>query len=151
MNQYPYYSNLESAVGSFLSIPRLFFTHTSYQKLTSEAKIIYSMLLEKMELCEENEWYDEQNRAFIYFPQNKLEEFMNIGYGKIEKALEELDVKTGLGLIERQKQELGLPTKIYIKNFASIEDCTPDHSDTTSSIPNNILPFPHTMTGGYHS
>lgn len=33
------------------------------------------------------------------------------------KTLQELDIITGIGLIERKKQGQGRPTIIYVKNF----------------------------------
>ena len=42
---------------------------------------------------------------------------MNCGTQKAVRLLKELDVKTGIGLIEKKRLGLGKPNVIYVKNF----------------------------------
>lgn len=42
---------------------------------------------------------------------------MNCGHDKATKLLVELDIRNGIGLIERIKQGQGRPAKIYVKRF----------------------------------
>lgn len=125
-----YYSNYEGEFLNRISVPRLLFTHDSYRNLTIEAKLLYSLLLERLSMCHEQGWYDEENRAYVYFPQQEVQDFLSISHVKATKIMAELDGKIGLGLIERKRQGLGLPTKIYVKNFATITD-TPNPSEQT--------------------
>lgn len=126
-----YYSNYEGEFLNRIPVPRLLFTHESYRGLTIEAKVLYSLLLERLALCQEQGWYDDENRAYVYFPQQEVQDFLNVSHVKATKIMAELDGKMGLGLIERKRQGLGLPTKIYVKHFATITD-TPNQSQQSS-------------------
>ena len=46
-----------------------------------------------------------------------MQESLNCSHTTGVKILAELDVKNGIGLIERKKQGQGNPTRIYVKNF----------------------------------
>ncbi|EEI86247.1 hypothetical protein HMPREF0072_1187, partial [Anaerococcus lactolyticus ATCC 51172] len=39
---------------------------------------------------------------------------------KANKLIAELDIKSGIGLIEKKRQGLGKPNRIYVKDFMSI-------------------------------
>lgn len=101
----------------YLSIPRLLITHPLYSGLSCEAKLIYSVLLEKQGECQTNGWIDEENRCYILFPDYKMQKFLNVSCEKLMDAYDELDYSTGIGLIERVPQVLDTPTRIYLKQF----------------------------------
>ena len=46
-------------------------------------------------------------------------EYLNVGKNKALKTIPELDQDTGIGLIERVKQDQGKPAIIYVKNFVT--------------------------------
>jgi phage gp36-like protein len=75
-----------------------------------------------MSLSLSNEWKDDQNRVFIYFTLIEIQKLMNCGHNKAVKMLAELDTEKGIGLIERVKQGMGRPTRIYVMNFLGKED-----------------------------
>lgn len=105
---------------SYLSIPRLLMTHPIYKTLSSEAKIVYSLLLEKQSDCRKNNWYDKENRGYVLFPDYKMQEILNISSEQLMKTYSELDTENGIGLLERQIQELDKPTRIFLKKFHHI-------------------------------
>ena len=103
---------------AFFRIPKLLITDSRFDGVSSDAKLLYGLLLDRMELSYRNGWVDEQNRVFIIF---KVEEVMETLRCRSEKAVRlfaELDSKKGIGLIERKRQGLGKPAIIYVKNFA---------------------------------
>ncbi|NLJ98938.1 MAG: replication initiator A domain-containing protein, partial [Tissierellia bacterium] len=73
--------------------------------------------LDRMELSMKNNWVDGNNRVYIYFTIENIMEVMGWGNKKSVKVLSELDTEKGIGLIEKQRQGQGKPTKIYVKNF----------------------------------
>jgi len=73
-------------------------------------------MLDRMGLSLKNGWLDKENRVFIYFTLEDLQEYMNCGHNKGIKIMAELD---NIGLIERVKQGLGRPTIIYVKRFST--------------------------------
>ena len=54
-----------------------------------------------------NQWFDEENRAYIYFSIEDIMELLNCGRNKAVKSLQELDDEKGIGLIEKRRQGFG--------------------------------------------
>ena len=52
---------------SFYRIPKALFQETRFQDLSTDAKTLYGILLDRMSLSVKNGWLDEQNRVFIIF------------------------------------------------------------------------------------
>ena len=107
---------------SFFRIPKQLFTDDRYSVISTDAKILYGILLDRMSLSVKNEWIDKENRVYIYYPLEEIMEYMKIGKDKGVKLFSELDCETGCGLIKRKKQGQGRPTIIYVMNFASIKN-----------------------------
>ena len=89
----------------------------SFRSLSCEAKVLYGLLLDRMGLSIKNRWFDEEDRVYIIFTVEELAELLNCGTQKVVRLLKELDVKSGIGLIEKKRLGLGKPNVIYVKNF----------------------------------
>ena len=113
-----YFYGAESDSFSFYRVPRLLVTGDEYKRVSAEAKLLYGLLLDRMGLSARNGWYDEQDRVYIYYTLDEVQEDLNCGHEKAVKLLAELDTGKGIGLIERVKQGQGKPTRIYVKRFA---------------------------------
>ena len=115
---FPYYYGYESEQFTFYRIPKLLVTDERFQGLSTDAKLLYGLMLDRMSLSLKNGWLDEQGRVYIYFPAAKIMSVLHCRSEKASKLLAELDSKKGIGLIERVRQGQGKPTTIYVKNFA---------------------------------
>ena len=105
----------------YFRIPRLLITSPRFKNLSTDAKLLYGMLLDRMGLSAKNEWYDDAGRVYIYYTVEEICEDMNCGRDKAMKLLSELDTGKGVGLIERRRQGLGKPAVIYVKRFTTRE------------------------------
>lgn len=114
---FQYYYGAEAEQFTFYRIPKLLITDGFFRELSSDAKILYGLMLDRMSLSIKNGWIDEQKRAYIYFSLEDAMEYLNIGRNKALKIMAELDTETGIGLIERRKQGQGKISKIYVKKF----------------------------------
>ena len=113
MNDYLF--DVDEAQYSFVRVPKLLLQHEAYQRISSEAKLLYSLLLDRVSLSHKNGWKDKQNRIYIIYPIAEVMEEMNCGKNKAVQLLDELEQKAGL--IERKRQGLGKPNLIYVKSF----------------------------------
>ena len=118
MNDYLY--DVDEAQYSFVRVPKLLLQHEAYQRISSEAKLLYSLLLDRVGLSHKNGWRDKQNRIYIIYPIAEVMEEMNCGKNKAVQLLDELEQKAGL--IERKRQGLGKPNLIYVKSFSRTVD-----------------------------
>ena len=116
---YDYYYGDESSQFSFYRIPRQLVTGQQFKKISTDAKLLYGLLLDRMGLSVRNGWYDTEGKVYIFYTLDEIEEDLGCGHEKAVKLLSELDTVKGCGLIERVKQGQGRPTKIYVKRFTT--------------------------------
>lgn len=114
-----YFYGDESEEFVFFKIPRQLITSPKFKQVSTDAKLLYGMLLDRMSLSARNGWYDDTGRVYIYYSVDEICGDMTCGRDKAMKLLAELDTKKGVGLIERVKQGQGKPTKIYVKRFTT--------------------------------
>lgn len=119
--EFDYYYGDESSQFSFFRIPRPLIRDKRFSKLSTDAKLLYGLMLDRMGLSARNGWYDSKGRVYIYYTAEEIREDLYCGNDKALKLLGELDTKKGIGLIERIKQGQGKPTKIYVKRFTTRE------------------------------
>ena len=114
---FKYFYGNEADQYSFYRIPKVLFTSDYFKELSSDAKILYGLMLDRMSLSIKNQWFDEENRAYIYFSIEDIMELLNCGKNKAVKSMQELDDETGIGLIEKRRQGFGKANIIYVKSF----------------------------------
>lgn len=114
-----YFYGDEAEQYTFYRIPKVLFTDPAYRRISSDAKILYGLMLDRMGLSVRNGWLDDCQRVFIYFTLEDALEYLCCGHTKAVSLFAELDKG---GLIERKKQGQGKPTKIYVKNFVRKEE-----------------------------
>lgn len=112
-----YFYGAQAESYSFIRVPRLLITGEEFKELSTDAKLLYSLLLDRMGLSLRSGWLDAEGRVYIYYTVDEIQDNLNCGHGKACKLLAELDTVKGIGLIERKKQGQGKPTKIYVKQF----------------------------------
>ena len=114
---FDYFYGTQADQYSFYRIPKALFQNDYFKNLSSDAKILYGLMLDRMSLSIKNQWFDEQNRAYIYFSIEDIMELLNCGKNKAIKSLQELDQENGIGLIEKKRQGFGKTNIIYVKSF----------------------------------
>ena len=101
---------------AFYRIPKALFQEPQFQTLSTDAKTLYGILLDRMSLSVKNGWLDEQNRVFIIFTIEDVKRALCCADNKATKLLRELEK---FGLIERKRRGLGKPSLVYVKNFSA--------------------------------
>ena len=79
---------------------------------TPQEKLLYAIFLDRVSLSITNGWVDENGRVFIYYSVIKICEILNCGTQKACKLLDELET---FGALERRRQGLGKPNRLYLK------------------------------------
>ncbi len=114
LNQFEYYYGVEAEAFNYIQVPRFLFTDPKFQILKPESKILYSLMLDRMKLSRKNGWLDDKNRVYIIY---RIEEMMEDASCKHTKCFEILKELISFGLIEKNRQGLGRPDIIYVKDF----------------------------------
>lgn len=115
--QYEYFYGVQAEQFSFYRIPKALFTEPNFGELSTDAKVLYGILLDRMSLSLKNQWLDAQNKVYIIFTVEEIMDALNCANQKATRLMVELEKQAGL--IERKRQGLGRPNLIYVKNFAA--------------------------------
>ena len=101
---------------SFFRIPKALFQEQRFQDLSTDAKTLYGILLDRMSLSVRNEWFDKKGRVFIIFTIEDVKRTLRCADNKATRLLRELEE---FGLIERKRRGQGKPCLVYVKNFSA--------------------------------
>lgn len=127
--QYEYFYGAQAEQFSFYRIPKALFTEPNFRELSTDAKVLYGILLDRMSLSLKNQWLDAQNKVYIIFTVEEIMDALNCANQKATRLMVELEKQAGL--IERKRQGLGRPNLIYVKNFgATINDKSCEKGDS---------------------
>ena len=118
--KFDYYYGIEADQFSFYRVPRLLIKDERFKGLSSDAKLLYGLMLDRMSLSMKNGWLDEENRAYIIYTVDAIMEDLGCAKATCVKIMKELDSEKGIGLIEKKRRGLGKPDIIYVKNFATM-------------------------------
>lgn len=114
---YDYFYGEQAEQFAFYRIPKVLFSKDKFWSVSADAKLLYGILLDRMNLSAKNGWLDETGRVYIIFTIEEIKESLGCAEKKAVKLLDELEKKAEL--IERKRQGLGKPNLIYVKNFIS--------------------------------
>lgn len=112
---FDYFYGQSGEMFSYFRVPKILFRDIKFKDLSTDAKTLYGILLDRMGLSVKNGWLDEQGRVYIIFPVQEVMDALGCADNKATKLFRELEK---FGLIERKRRGLGKPNLIYVKNFA---------------------------------
>ena len=118
--RFDYYYGIEAEQFSFYRVPRILIKDKKFKNLSSDAKLLYGLMLDRMSLSMKNGWLDAENRVYIYYTTENIMNDLSCAKATAVKVLAELDSKKGIGLVEKKRQGLGKPDIIYVKNFVTV-------------------------------
>lgn len=119
MDFIPYKVN-EVLENVFYQVPKELFKNSFYKDLSSDSKLLYALLLDRLSVSMKNNWYDECGNIYLIFSRKEAEELLNVSDKTITKAFKQLsDVK----LIYEKRQGFKRNNIIYVGklNHQSIE------------------------------
>ena len=96
-----YFYGQSSELFSFYRIPKLLFQDSRFQPLSTDAKTLYGILLDRMSLSARNGWLDKAGRVFIIYTVQEVQDSLGCADKKATKLLRELEE---YGLIERKRR-----------------------------------------------
>ena len=113
---YDYFYGQSGELFSYFRIPKALFQDHRFRQLSTDARTLYGILLDRMSLSVKNGWLDEQGRVYIIYTVREVQESLCCAEHKAVKLFRELE---DIDLIERKRRGLGRPSLIYVKDFSS--------------------------------
>lgn len=110
------FSKQEAEAFAFVRVPKALLTNLRYIGLSTNAVLLYGILLDRMCLSTKNKdrFTDRFGCVFVYCTLKDICEMLSCGHDKATKILRELEM---FGLISRQHQGKGRPARIYVQKF----------------------------------
>ena len=97
---------------AFFKFPKPFIYDEKYKKLSNNAKLLYMLLFDRLELSLKNGWHDKDGNVFQYYTNEQLMIDLNCNSNKtIIKIKKELK---DAGLMTEVRQGMNLPNRIYL-------------------------------------
>ena len=131
-----YFYGQSGELFSYFRIPKALFHDCRFRQLSTDARTLYGILLDRMSLSVKNGWLDEQGRVYIIYTVREVQESLCCAEHKAVKLFRELEQ---LDLIERKRRGLGRPSLIYVKDFSSglpkaqVQNCPNSNSGAAES------------------
>jgi len=105
----------------FLKIPKSLLANPKYKSLSSDAKLTYALLYDRLSLSKLNAWINENNEVYLIYTREEIAEDLGLTYKKAISAFKEL---VDAHLITEQRCGRGLPNKIYIVKIELDAECS---------------------------
>ena len=109
-----YFNQNDAKQIAFYRVPKALFTEEKYKAPSTDSKMLYGLLLDRMSLSLKNGWIDRQGRVYQFFTVQQAQELLGFGHEKICRLFAEL---SAADLIERKRQGQGKASIIYLKKF----------------------------------
>ena len=110
MDFIPYKAN-EYLENTFYQVPKELFINPYYEKLNSDSKLLYALLLDRLSVSMKNEWIDEDGNIFLIFSRKEASEKLKLSDKTVTKAFKQLNT---VKLIFEKKQGKNKPNLIYV-------------------------------------
>ena len=91
MADFEYFRAEESDQFSFFRIPKALFTEKEFASLSTDAKLLYGILLDRISLSKKNGWIDSDGYVYIIYTIAELQELLRMSHTTVTKLLYELD------------------------------------------------------------
>ena len=111
-----YFYGQSGELFSYFRIPKALFQDSRFRQLSTDARTLYGILLDRMSLSAKNGWLDEQGWVYIIYTVREVQESLCCAEHKAVKLFRELEQAD---LIERKRRGLGRPSLIFVKNFST--------------------------------
>ena len=111
-----YFYGQSGELFSYFRIPKALFQDSRFRQLSTDARTLYGILLDRMSLSAKNGWLHEQGRVYIIYTVREVQESLCCAEHKAVKLFRELEQAD---LIERKRRGLGRPSLIFVKNFST--------------------------------
>lgn len=112
-SRFAYFHDMENLRFENYQIPKTLFLDEEISQISNVAKMAYSLMLDRTKLSMSKGWQDSEGRIYIIFPQKEMQQLLGCSLRTVNTALKELDVKSGVGLIDRTRQGMNNPDIIY--------------------------------------
>ena len=86
-----YFYDQSGELFAYFRIPKALFQDSRFRQLSTDARTLYGILLDRMSLSVKNNWLDEQGRVYIIYTVREVQESLCCAEHKAVKLFRELE------------------------------------------------------------
>lgn len=126
---------------AFYQLPKFLF-NDEFADLSSDARVLYALLRNRLEISIKNGWCDKNGEVYLYFKREDMQSMLHLSKRSVINAMNDLKE---YNLLEETKQGLGRPNKIYLLTISSPSETETSDPATTrvrytvQSVLNNVF------------
>ena len=105
------YHQSDVVTENFLRLPFALLAAPDYRTLSPESKLVYALLLDRMNLSQKNGWINENGEVYLIYTREEVADTLNISYKKSIAAFKEL---ISVKLLCEKRQGRGYPNLIFV-------------------------------------
>lgn len=110
----------------YLRFPLGLLAEPKYRDMSLEAKMIYSLLLNRLTLSQRNGWTNDNGEVYLIYTREDAAETLNLSYKKTIAAFKEL---IAADLLLEQRQGRGYPNLLYVLKMVVTDESAQEFSD----------------------
>lgn len=110
----------------YLKFPLGLLAEPKYRYMSLEAKMIYSLLLNRLTLSQRNGWINESGEVYLIYTREDAAETLNLSYKKTIAAFKEL---IAADLLLEQRQGRGYPNLLYVLKMVITDEKAKEFSE----------------------
>lgn len=114
---FDYFYKEQSDQYAFYRIPKALIIENFFDGMSTEAKLLYGLLLDRVSLSASSGWIDEQGRVYSIYTIKSIMKDLHCSSKKAVRLLRELEK---YDLVEKKNRGQGKPTLLYVKNFSTL-------------------------------
>ena len=123
---------------TFLQIPYALIINKKYSKMSSEAKIAYSLILRRLQLSNMRGWINAENELYIIYTREQMACELNVSYKKAVAVFNELST---YNLIIEKRRGRGLANYIFVMKPELSDDEAIEITEDLRSVENTHQEF----------
>ena len=74
--EYDYFYEEQSEHFVFYKVPKVLFVKQEFKELSSDAKLLYGLLLDRASLSQRNNWLDNNGRVYVIYTINNIKDYI---------------------------------------------------------------------------
>ena len=124
MTAFNYITRKDKTKELFFKLPKALMCESKYKEISANAKLLYGMLLDRTGLSIENDWFDEEDRAYIICEISEIEIFLKCARGTASKGLKELEK---INLVKKLRLGQGEANFLYVAHVDTTKETLDTH------------------------
>ena len=102
-----------------LLVPKALFKEERYCSLSTTAKVLYSLMLDRLKYAAQNRWIDQKGKRYVIYPKSEMIKDLNSTRYRVDYAVSELE---SVGNMVRVVKDNGRPNRFYINDISKYEE-----------------------------